>query len=366
VAILFVVGFHLPYYRLWSRAGWIGVDLFFVLSGFLISGLLFQELKDRGSIDIKRFLIRRGLKIYPSFYLLIGMAAVLSVMKHLTSLRTQVFMSAVFLQNYYTGTSYSILAHTWSLAVEEHFYLILPPLLQVIAAIRGTQKPFRQVPALFIVLTLLCLGLRWFTLRSGYEAHMTHLRFDSLFAGVTLGYLYHFKQNIFRKLSGQYAFALAVLFCLPATLLDQQNRFMQTFGLTGLFLGFSFLVAWSVDRTPKTSIGKMAAKFASKIGIYSYSIYLWHMPVSELFISHYGLSGGRFWACVAVVIGIGIAMAQLVEMPYLALREKLFPSLTIGTPMSVGGESVGTSIVPPLPLETVTKVQASPVDVHKG
>ena len=67
VAVLLVVGYHMPYYRLWGRIGWIGVDLFFVLSGFLISGLLFREFRDTGSIDVKRFLIRRGLKIYPSF-----------------------------------------------------------------------------------------------------------------------------------------------------------------------------------------------------------------------------------------------------------------------------------------------------------
>src|SRR5215472_7296705 len=74
IAVLLVVGFHLPYYRIWGTLGWIGVDLFFVLSGFLISGLLFPEYTTTGAIRLRRFLIRRGLKIYPAFYLLIGMA----------------------------------------------------------------------------------------------------------------------------------------------------------------------------------------------------------------------------------------------------------------------------------------------------
>jgi peptidoglycan/LPS O-acetylase OafA/YrhL len=61
-AVLLTVGFHFPYYGIWGRIGWIGVDLFFVLSGFLISGLLFQEHKDTGSVNFKRFILRRGLK----------------------------------------------------------------------------------------------------------------------------------------------------------------------------------------------------------------------------------------------------------------------------------------------------------------
>src|SRR3974390_1422877 len=69
VAILLVLGRHANLSEVWSRIGWCGVDLFFVLSGFLISGLLFQEYKKRKSIDFMRFFILRGLKIYPSFYL---------------------------------------------------------------------------------------------------------------------------------------------------------------------------------------------------------------------------------------------------------------------------------------------------------
>src|SRR5438094_6288198 len=71
VAILLVLGCHVGHYRPWSKFGWIGVDLFFVLSGFLVSGLLFQEFKDRGGINFRRFILRRGLKIWPAFYVYI-------------------------------------------------------------------------------------------------------------------------------------------------------------------------------------------------------------------------------------------------------------------------------------------------------
>src|SRR5215831_18752084 len=69
IAVLLVLGRHLPFFPLWIRVGWTGVDLFFVLSGFLISGLLFREYKATGGIRIGRFLVRRGFKIYPAYYL---------------------------------------------------------------------------------------------------------------------------------------------------------------------------------------------------------------------------------------------------------------------------------------------------------
>src|SRR5258708_31381071 len=79
-AILIVLGRHLfflppdlplpadLFFKTWIRCGWAGVDLFFVLSGFLVSGLLFQEFKQQGHVDVARFFIRRGFKIYPAFY----------------------------------------------------------------------------------------------------------------------------------------------------------------------------------------------------------------------------------------------------------------------------------------------------------
>jgi peptidoglycan/LPS O-acetylase OafA/YrhL len=326
IAVLLVLGFHFPYYGLWSTLGWIGVDLFFVLSGFLISGLLFQEYQNTGSINFKRFLIRRGLKIYPSFYLLIALAAALSFLKHAELLRTQAIVSALFAQGYYPGPLYTILAHTWSLSVEEHFYLLLPPLLMLFAAIRGNREPFRPLPALFAVLAVLCLAFRWFTLPVSDDARVTHMRIDSLFAGVTLGYLYHFRPGLFHKLTPHYSLVLAFLLCLPAALLRQHNRAMQTFGLTGLLVGFSFLVAWSVVRTPRTVVGRALCKIAARIGFYSYSIYLWHTVVGEA-LFHSGVSMGRFWSYIAACIVAGVAMSHLVEMPYLALRERFFPPL---------------------------------------
>ncbi len=325
IAVLLVVGFHYPYYRLWGTLGWIGVDLFFVLSGFLISGLLFQEYKKTGSIRFTRFLIRRGLKIYPAFYLLIGMAIVQSVLNHSASLRHQAFASAIFVQGYYQGPIHAMLSHTWSIAVEEHFYLFLPLLFLMLIGIRQSQDPFACIPALFGFCFVICLLFRWFTLPSLIPASMTHMRIDSLFAGVTLGYLYHYRRHLFDRLSGHYALAVAFLCCVPAAFIAQRQRWMQTLGLSALLLGFSFLVAWAVVRTPKSAISRTVTKTASKIGFYSYSIYLWHTLIVYAFLDA-KRSVWVFWAYLSTSVVVGIVMAHLVELPYLALRDKLFPA----------------------------------------
>jgi peptidoglycan/LPS O-acetylase OafA/YrhL len=345
IAVLLVLGFHFPYYGLWSKIGWIGVDLFFVLSGFLISGLLFREYQDTGSINFKRFLIRRGLKIYPSFYLLVILAAALSFIKDSEALRTHAIVSAVFAQNYYpSARSYTILAHTWSLAVEEHFYLLLPPLLMLFIAIRGRREAFRAIPALFAVLVALCLAFRWFTLPAFDNARGTHMRMDGLFAGVTLGYLYHFRPSLFRKLTGNYALAVAILLCLPAALLPQHTRSMQTFGISGVLLGFSFLVAWSVVRSPRSLVGGAVSKIAARIGLYSYSIYLWHTVIGEA-LFHSGVSLLKFWCYIVACLVAGIAMSHLVELPYLAMRERLFPSFQ-NVPQTPAASAGKTKVTP--------------------
>jgi peptidoglycan/LPS O-acetylase OafA/YrhL len=100
------------------HAGWMGVDLFFVLSGFLVSGLLFREFRQYGRVRLGRFLIRRGFKIYPGFYVLLGATLLVFALTKIRAVKAgQIWCEALFLTNY----GPNIWGHTWSLAVEEHF-----------------------------------------------------------------------------------------------------------------------------------------------------------------------------------------------------------------------------------------------------
>src|SRR5438105_3503005 len=186
IAVLLVICHHYGTGP-WSflHFGAFGVDLFFVLSGFLISGLLFSELQAYGSISFGRFFVRRGLKIYPPFYFFLLVAGL--VMPHHSAGRN--LAEVFFLQSYVPH----IWQHTWSLSIEEFFYLGLPPLLILLSAI----KRLHWIPSLSLSLLVGCLATRILT--GIYKVEFddfvqAHLRMDALFAGVALGYLNHFRR----------------------------------------------------------------------------------------------------------------------------------------------------------------------------
>lgn len=183
VAILFVIFQHGQILEFFDRVGWIGVDLFFVLSGFLISGLLFGEYQRNGSIQVKRFYLRRGFKIYPAFYVLLAFTAAIQFTFLRLSPVSAYLHEALFVQNYLSG----LYAHTWSLAVEEHFYIFLPLfLLALVQFSTNKDDPFRMIPAAFIFIAVLCQVFRAMSAfshppdyNSAYYA--SHNRIDSLF-----------------------------------------------------------------------------------------------------------------------------------------------------------------------------------------
>ncbi len=130
IAILLVLMRHQLLFGFTKTMGWIGVDLFFVLSGFLVSGLLFKEYQKFGNIKPKLFLIRRGFKIYPLYFLTYLLYLTPIIIKK--KLEWNGFLSDLFfVQNYVNGWGYAYSA-SWSLAVEEHFYFGLALFLWLI------------------------------------------------------------------------------------------------------------------------------------------------------------------------------------------------------------------------------------------
>jgi peptidoglycan/LPS O-acetylase OafA/YrhL len=175
IAVLMVVGHHFPYYIFWAQFGGMGVDLFFVLSGYLISGLLFAEYQRSGTISISRFLIRRGFKIYPAYYAMVPVF--LPFTWHTVKLADFTLMGSYFPD---------LWGHAWSLSVEEHFYIVLPILF--VFAIRFSRN-FNWIPWMMLSLAVACLLLRYrFAMTHSVTEGIaqTHLRMDALFAGVTL------------------------------------------------------------------------------------------------------------------------------------------------------------------------------------
>jgi len=323
VAVLLVIAHHYPYFGIDARFGWTGVDLFFVLSGFLISGLLFKEWQQTGSLSVRRFLVRRAFKIYPAFYVFLcitalGLIASQGVRAFASNWLGAFTVEVLFFQDYLAH----FWGHTWSLGVEEHFYFALPFLLILLRRHDG----FDLIPRLSIGVAGLCLALRFMAATSGATIQQVkfpaHLRADALFAGVALAYLFHFKRERFMNASKWWLPSLAILLLLPAALLGQDKILILPFVLSCNCIGYSLIVLWIVPRS------YLRCQLLEQIGIYSYSIYIWHALIIRFWEQYHRITLLTFMSNLACCVVAGIVAAQLVELPVLALREKLFPRTT--------------------------------------
>ncbi len=360
VAILLVLASHpplpqetgamAPLSAFLQRIGWTGVDLFFVLSGFLIGGLLFKEIRTSGKLDLPRFFIRRGFKIWPSYYLLVLAAVLLMLVRthgHIgASLRTML-PNFFHIQNYWPGER--PLRQTWSLAVEEHFYLALPILLWFIAARqKRLARALSVVPIVCACVCVFCLLFRWLAaarpqITGGTNSYATHLRLDSLAFGVLIAYCYHFAPRAFAAL-GRHASALALaglLLISPMLALARNVPFVWAASYTLVYAGYGcLLIALLHVRTDGGFAGRVLASSPARviawIGTYSYPIYIWMAmfagrPVQALFHKLPLIQPTVAWSLsmtlyIPLAIAAGVVGGKLVDGPMLALRDRLFPA----------------------------------------
>jgi peptidoglycan/LPS O-acetylase OafA/YrhL len=250
---------------------------------------------------------------------------------------------ALFVQNY----GPSLLPHSWSLAVEAHFYLLLAVLFAVLvwSAAPG-RPPFRCVPSLAAVLAGMVLTARCLHAASGpftfkESVFPTHLRIDTLFVGVMLSYFHTYHHGplawVVRRFRIPLA-AAALAMAFPAFVLELgAGPFLPTAGLTALsFAAGSVLLLALFPAAPETWGRSLPARVVSTIGMHSYSVYLWHFPIRL-----WGLAGietltersltppESLVLYVVLSVGGGMALGRLIETPFLALRDRLSAARTM-------------------------------------
>jgi peptidoglycan/LPS O-acetylase OafA/YrhL len=393
IAILLVLGFHpvakldesgwwWPLAYLWGYAGWTGVNLFFVLSGFLVGGLLLADLRDTGRLNPGRFMVRRMFKIWPSYYVyLVFMFAIVVRI----GLDSRVLLPNFFhVQNYLQvplgspgdaspghgmswwapvprGTIGKIAPHTWSLAVEEHFYLLLP---LVFCMVRSP----RVLTLLLVSCLAGCAVSRGFG-QVAFPTEPTHHNLDSLAFGVCLAYLFHFRAGAFCRLASRPALFLpsgAMLVAIGSIYATERSPSAAAIVPILLYLGYGMiLVAMMVLPVDRGTSGRffrsMPARVVAFVGIYSYSIYLWHIDVAYRLVTLLARAGvlalerpSLRWAVlmstyVLLAAGVGVLAGRCIEFPALALRDRLFPRRDASQTGTTCGEAAPRILKAPQP-----------------
>jgi peptidoglycan/LPS O-acetylase OafA/YrhL len=320
--------------KFWSNGGWVGVDLFFVLSGFLVSGLIFREYQNYGTVRIKRFLIRRGFKIYPSFYLMIAVTVIFSSFFEKEIPIKTLLAELFFVQNFFG----KLWPHTWSLAVEEHFYFGLALLTFVFLHIKSFKKDaFGYIPHLFILIAFVCLVLRaLMAVYKGTSIGLTFFRMDALFFGVLISYYWNFgslKENQFLKSKKNWFIFLGIILFLPPFFFKSIfDPWFFVFGMTTNYLAGGLLLLGVLNREVQVNF---FSKTIAYIGTYSYSIYLWHFMIQDWIVralmKQAGIDNWFFYAGFYLfgTIILGIVFSKIVEFPLLRIRDKYFPSRSV-------------------------------------
>ena len=341
IAIILVLLRHRHLSDCTDNMGWIGVDLFFVLSGFLVSNLLFKEYQNTGRVQPLRFLIRRGFKIYPLYYLFLPVYMLRSYF--LGHYEIKYFITELFfVQNYACGFGYSFAAG-WSLAIEEHFYLLISTfafILTNIAYFSTKKYPKYAFEAIIISIMTACLIVRIsYNINHSNDTDIsftaTHLRIDALLMGVIIAYYYAFKQNqlvIFINKIKLIVLPLVItLLSFTPFIEPVSSFFVKTVGFTMVYTAFGlilthFLCSNIINIQLNNLLTPFITHLITQIGIYSYAIYLTHTFINMIAV-RIGINN-QLIVFIIYFIGsvlFGQFVSNTVEAYFLRLRDKYYP-----------------------------------------
>jgi peptidoglycan/LPS O-acetylase OafA/YrhL len=280
VAVLSVVFFHLGWQ--WIPGGYIGVDLFFVISGYLITKILRDEIDRTGTLDFRAFYLRRARRLFPALFIaLVGTtiaAAILFSPQHMERYGGELASAVLSVSNFYfhmesgyfdTEGLFKPLLHTWSLGVEEQFYLVWPvAMLLTIRYARGA-----WAPGVILLLSLTTLAASQFLVSRGEEIFfLTPLRMFEFGIGALLVWVIYRPSNAVSEASVVAGLALiagSALLYTEATPFPSAYALMPCIGAVLVIFGGNALYSGWLLRNP----------VSVWIGLISYSLYLVHWPI---------------------------------------------------------------------------------------
>jgi peptidoglycan/LPS O-acetylase OafA/YrhL len=360
LAIVAVIAYHYecfvsraPTFGWLSDLGWSGVDLFFVLSGYLIGQQLLAPLSRGEPASLSRFYARRLLRTLPNYWVVLALYFVVPGWMGGVP-RTPAWQFLSFTQNFglLGGSAFS---HAWSLCVEEQFYLLLPLALLVLGAAR---RPWAVAVGLVALVAACTAGRAWLWQRYGGQPmdYMTHIyyasvaRIDEFAPGVALAWLQHLRPQTWRRLREHRAavglggllltgFVLWRFFAHDEAADGSRAAFTTVFGYPLLAFGLGLLVLHALQ--PGSWLNRWRVPGAQWLALRSYALYLVHKPVFAALLKALAPFGLRPDGLLAVplLIGVSVLVAcglyAAVESPVMAWREHRFPARPRDTPPAV-------------------------------
>ena len=351
IAVLAVLSEH---YMAWlpqigSRYGWLGVDLFFVLSGFLITGILLDLRKKEHYFGV--FYARRALRIFPPYFLGIAVYLAISVAQGQPG-TPSLWLRYIF---YYSSLSVGQppgleappfpvpmpvvlgLAVLWSLSVEEIYYTVWAPVVRW-----TSHRGFATILVLMIVAAPI---LRWWLHTPNYpELYTFYCRMDGLAYGSAIALLFHDRRanparsdNLARRID------LAALFVLPLTVIfwvctsgDRTSVWVTTLGLVLADLSFALIVHALIRRSGSTQwwVRAFRARWLRSVGMVSYSLYLFHYPLrwagiaiaERLQLSQHGTAAASVLIGITLSFGVAYGLWYGFESRILRWKDRRVPS----------------------------------------
>lgn len=283
IAVLSVIFFH--FNRSWLPGGFVGVDIFFVISGFLITSILYKELKN-SEFSFPKFYLRRIKRILPVFFVVVFAVILFGYFvmtpKAYYALGNSAASTLGFLSNmyfagrggYFDSSDQFPLLHTWSLSVEEQYYLVWPVLLLLLFKLNLNLQKTKLITLLLIVIffalsQILCANYHW----ASWAYFILPSRAGELLIGSYIAFTTpnntNSKFSLWSSLLGILLIVASLIFLNKTSQFPGINSFWPTLGAALIIYG-----------NPQSIVNKcLATPLLVYIGLLSYSLYLWHWPI---------------------------------------------------------------------------------------
>ncbi|WP_051972031.1 acyltransferase [Massilia sp. 9096] len=327
-----------PVFGALGAVGWAGVDLFFVLSGYLIGNQLLAPVARGETLSLKVFFARRLLRTLPNYYVVLAVYVLLPHSPIAGSTLPPLWKMLTFTQN--IGLAYGqTFSHSWSLCIEEQFYVVLPLAVLAFARLKRSPRLAWCVLGGAILFGVAARAVAW--LDYGHEAFSAEVyyssfgRFDELLPGVAIAMLRNFHPATFARLQRHANRLLAIGLALSIAVLTCIRHDWPSLGVASIF-GFSLLaigfgLMTCAALTPACLLNRIRVPGAAQLALWSYAVYLAHKPVfmalrpwcERMHVdTHAPLV---ILAIMAVAVFAGWVLYRVVETPFMRLRARWYP-----------------------------------------